>query len=144
MEKRIKATKIEVVPSQHQPTSDYTSSAHSVSKATRQAANYQHSPPKSESPSGQVIGWIVGGFIILIVFVGILGGGSGSNSSSSSSSSTPTSSSSSTPTNKYCNYVGCTDSPSGFWEAGTGFCRRHAQLLRDQEKLIDKLKTQGY
>jgi hypothetical protein len=136
MEKRIKATRIEVVPSQHKPASDYTSSAQNASKATRPAANYQHSPPKSESSSGQVVGWIVGGFIILIVFVGILGGDSGSNSSSSSSSSTLT--------KKYCKYEGCTDSPSEFWEAGTGFCHRHAQQLRDQQKLIDKLKTQGY
>jgi hypothetical protein len=133
MEKRIKAKRIEVVPSQHQPTSDNTSSARNAPMTTR---NYQNSTSKSESSGGQVVGWIVGGFIILVVFVGILGGGSGSSGSSSSSSSTPT--------KKYCEYAGCTDSPSGFWEAGTGYCRRHAQQLRDEQKLIEKLKTQGY
>lgn len=136
MEKRIKATKIEVVPRQHQPNSSNTSSANNVSKTTPQATNYQHSAPKSESSVGQVAGWIVGGFIILIIFVGALGGDSGSNSSSSSSSSTPT--------KKYCKYAGCTNSPSEFWEAGTGYCGTHAQQLRDEQKLIDKLKTQGY
>jgi len=82
MEKRIKATKIEVVPSL--PPSDYASSHQNVSKTTRQATSYTHSPPKSESSGGQMVGWIIGGSIILIFFVGILGGGSGSNSSSSS------------------------------------------------------------
>jgi hypothetical protein len=45
---------------------------------------------------------------------------------------------------KYCKYAGCTDPPSGFWAEGTGYCRRHAQQLLDEQKLIDKLKTQGY
>ena len=44
----------------------------------------------------------------------------------------------------YCKYAGCTDSQSGFLEAGTGYCHRHAQQLRDEEKLIEKIKTQGY
>jgi hypothetical protein len=85
-------------------------------------------------------GDIVTGVILAVTVVVGLGMSFFDSSDPPSSSS----SASSTPTKKYCKYEGCTDSPSQFWEAGTGFCGRHAQQLRNQEKLIDKLKTEGY
>ena len=51
---------------------------------------------------------------------------------------------SSKDTDKYCKYPGCTQPPSGFWDKGTGYCSRHAQRLRDDQKLLDKVKQQGY
>ena len=47
-------------------------------------------------------------------------------------------------TDKYCKYPGCTQPPSGFWDKGTGYCSRHAQQLRDDQKLLDKAKQQVY
>ncbi len=47
-------------------------------------------------------------------------------------------------TQQYCKYPGCTQMPSGFWNAGTGYCNRHAQQLRDEQKLLDKMRTQGF
>jgi len=143
MEKRIKATKIQVVPSQLQLTSKNTSSENNASSTTRQTINYQNSHPKmssqytakkeGESKNGC---FIVSLCIGMIFFTIILPNMEMEHSSPSSSSNAPQ--------KKYCKYEGCTEPPSEFWEAGTGFCRRHAQQLRDQEKMIDKLKTQGY
>jgi hypothetical protein len=45
---------------------------------------------------------------------------------------------------KYCEYPGCIRPPSGFLNAGTGYCNQHAQQLRDERKILDKLRTQGY
>lgn len=51
---------------------------------------------------------------------------------------------SSQDTDNYCQYPGCTQPPSGFWDKGTGYCSRHAQQLRDDQKLLDKIKQQGH
>jgi hypothetical protein len=87
MEKRIKATKIEVVPRQHQPNSSNASSSRNVSTTTRQATNHRHSPPKSDSSSGQgcLIFVFVGVCIVIVVALIEGGGGSGDSSGSSSS-----------------------------------------------------------
>lgn len=49
---------------------------------------------------------------------------------------------------EFCKYPGCTDSPSQFWEKGTGYCTAHAGQLRNQleeeDKLLRKIKQQGY
>jgi hypothetical protein len=76
--------------------------------------------------------WIFNGPILLFLFIVGLGGGNGGSSSSSQH------------TQKYCKYPGCTEPPSEVWEAGTGYCHRHAQQLRDEQKLLDKMKKQGY
>lgn len=76
--------------------------------------------------------FIIGGF----VFLGNMIIDSGSSDSSDSSDSTST--------KKYCIYAGCTSPPSGFWAGKSGYCHAHAKQVLEEEKLIDKTKTQGY
>lgn len=86
----------------------------------------------------QIYATIAAVTLVLLFIVSIFESGSTNAPNSNSSSSNRE------PVMKYCKYAGCTDPPSGFWAEGTGYCRRHAQQLLDEQKLIDKLKTQGY
>ena len=84
MEKRIKATKIEVVPSQHQPTSNNTSSAHKSLNASSASRSTTSKQPASETG---VFGGFVALGILMFVFALNFCGDSESDSSSSSSNS---------------------------------------------------------
>ncbi|MDX2226095.1 MAG: hypothetical protein SFY92_03200 [Verrucomicrobiae bacterium] len=76
---------------------------------------------------------VVGGLALSVVISMCEGGGSRGGSQHSTRKKA-----------EYCKYPGCTDPPSEFWEAGTGYCHRHAQQLRDEQKLLDKVKKQGF
>jgi hypothetical protein len=70
MEKRIKATKIEVAPSLPKTASDYTSTAQKVSKTTRQATNRTKNPSSDNSSIGAVAAILIIGFVFAVNFCG--------------------------------------------------------------------------
>lgn len=82
---------------------------------------------RSGNSDGCMVATMVGLFLLMVVIPKCGGGGS----------------STSKKTQKYCNYPGCTNPPSGFWNEGSGYCNRHADQLRNEQKLDDKIKTQG-
>ena len=82
MEKRIRASRIEEVPTQRKQQSqfDYTDTA--ISPLSAGDVSYIEPSTPDDSSSGQIVAWVVGGIFVLLILVALAGGGSGSTSSS--------------------------------------------------------------